>query len=1731
MMFGTRRPCAAAALLLVAAIPASAYAQSDAEIALNKARQAFGAAHFEQARDLLVTAAQTDAKNPDIHLLLGKSYYQLGDVEQAVKAWRTTIRLAPEQAYAKLMLAKLRGADVDVKTRLAIAAALLRDRLYQQAAGELALVRTDAKLADEHRQRLLLLEAELALGEVKPATALHRIEELTIRFPDQKDVPATQLLTARAQVAAGGDSLADGLTKLEDLAREHAETQLGATAELEITAFRFHQGAVDVDSVLTWIDAHADHPAKPRAHEVLTAAVNRQLAVASQGPAAKADAALTASEAKAMSIAAKLYPTLLTASQADALTSTLVKHFQTRYHTAETLGTASDAMVALTKLKLPPSSQRLVASAQRALAAQIATAQYDRIAGRLLQGLDESTAMAEWIKAHPEHEKAAVAREALLEFYLASTLRQKPISPDSPLAAADAKAFAVAAEIYEESEQVSDAARLTTRLDKHLKSRYAAGDALGAAEAGYEALLELKPPTASQAILLHGLAAVQTRIAIDQLTADAEHQRLEAGPLPPSLKAVLATLEKINQLTPATPSFAQQAALGRQVAALSSHLAWPPQAAAVKPTQEWAVQIMLPVVADGSQPEAVKVADATIAAIVAELTALKAPTAASLPAQVQARRLAVLHKGSDAWGLAMRRRAELLTSEANRVFQQNIDERRIDANAEVSKPQQALIDTLRELAAALPAQAPTALSQLQAAMAVPLSSQHYDLVISAYEALQPALPAAQQFDSRSAQLRLLIQQVADRDSIAMQRGLKIEPQLDPLMKKALLGAYELQRDLEEGDSRLAQARAVLTGVTAYYRELEMFDVVEEALKVRAEKAVPTADRYAQYMLAGLHFDRAKREQTQQLKDFRGRELIKFTPAFAAAEAAYQKFINDHPDDARADAAVGQLFEIARLFQQHQRDDIAAEVYARLEEFAAGQPQLNQVPVGRMTVAERAALANAIAWHQHASRDLERTLSSQAADAPPPAELSPQYLKALAAFAGAVERHPDSPLLTTAFARTLLIGTEYADHGAWDVADGVYAGILAQKLPLRHPERIEFARALCQLGKVMPAHSRAILTTFAEGNKLQIDDADRVKLAGNRPGGSIGGEQGQGEGSGQVPAKDDDPRDGVPSPATSKPTGLPALTVEQILEARQEAELLAAVQQQQGQQAAQIAQLRDAAIQFRFARLDNQSEEAPTRLVSTVISDAELDRQQKVLDKAYTMLQALRTRYPQTAVAAQSRAEILIIIGHWRKLSKWKRSADLALRYLQDNPKDADLPSIRQEVARDYLAWAAAGVDEKGSKQELLDIVNRRHAQAREELADIVKNFPDNDALRQQAQWDVANSFLTQARVIAMLSPTLARGQYVRSANELMRVARAYHDHPKIGEVPQMLWSISNELSSRKHFDEAISVWNSLANNYPLHSLGQQAALQIARTYQTQNKPLRAVEAYVELNFARGGDDTAMQDAIYQLATQLKNQKRWVEALHALETFVDSFPTHANAGQALTMIGQIHQANEVWEDAIAAYDRVIIDYPDGEWVKEARWSIAECTINLSRWRDAIDSYDKFADAYQGDDQSKQAVVRIEILKDLERYQRVVDEEGQRKSFDAQYQIGEIVRSKLANNVKAIIEFRKVATTWPESHLADDALYQVGVTYLTLGETEQARKALLAAAEKYPTSPLADDALLKIGQSYQQEAAKYALGDTGFFRGGSERHGTEPRLPSIARQPASQSWSRRRAGIEA
>lgn len=1216
-----------------------------------------------------------------------------------------------------------------------------------------------------------------------------------------------------------------------------------------------------------------------------------------------------------------------------------------------------------------------------------------------------------------------------------------------------------------------------------------------------------------------------------------------------------------------------------QVQPLSAQVQVSGKIAALKGPDAWAATILLPVVTANADAGAVAQAVQLLQAIGGAYAGLETLEGRALAVELSRILLdAPLSPDHPAWPDTMARYAQLLDAYARAVFAENVKSGNAAANATLSQTQQELLAALKKLMARQAARADEALALANAHLQPWIEHQHWAAAEQFYQALVPAVPESHRLRAALAVVNLWVQQAVGEHNRLATMGLTVPRELDGRLRQALVRLCALQAGLEPQSVELAQVRAVWDSIVAHYVNLDYDDVAEAAIQVRAAQPVEAANEYAEFRLIVLKEGQAHRELARHLQPSGAKEQLELRPEFRAVIEQWKKFIGDRPASPLTPLAAERILGIAGYFEQQQAHEVAAGIYADLAQFAADVKLLAQSAPGAPSLVERAALAHAVALDRHARKLLSEALAERKADEPLPAKPSAEFAAAIAAYLDFAARFPESRLVSDALGKIMAAAMEYVNAGAWDAADSIYADLLASKLALRRPERLKLARGLCQLGQVMPDHARSVLQELTAGGlrgpaggptEMALAMAKDGGAWGYYPHGAEGGRLlgGMGGAGPMAGFHEMAPRESAAGPGATAPTPPPAQppadpfarpAESAALEARSRADLdeadmpasrpdmnrpgeeairdsqlLAMIRQQQTQQAARVAELREEIAQFEYNYLASanndqvqqasQGQVAQQGLPAPVLSDEELARQETAIQGAYDTFQAIRTDHPHTPTAQQARGEILVMVTHWREIGQWQRAAALAGLFLKDNPQDSELPKLRLEIARDRLAWAAQPMRGKASRQQMLDEVSQRFEAARAELARLIEEFPKETSYQQQAQWELATSFQTQARVVARFSPTLARGQYVRAARELVEVAARHVDHPRLGEIPQILWQIGGELEGRGFYEEALLVWSELTIVDPLNDLAEQAALKIAETYHRRlGRPLKAAQAYQEMCFARGGTDTSLAEAIYQIGTELKNQQRWVEALHVLESFVDSFPRHPQAGEAQAMVGQIHQANQAWEDAMKAYDRVIAEFEDGPFVQQSKWAIAECRINLSRWSEAMAAYRDYVAAYPQDQQVSEANRRIEVLKDLVRYQGLVDEAGQRKAFDAQYQIAEIVRNQLSNPVKAIIEYRKVVAGWPQSHLADDALYEVGACYLGLGETEKAREALRQVAEQYPSSPLADDALFLVGKSYEDEADKLA----GMTREATLRGNIE----LAQRQAYEQAQSRRRVQEE-
>ena len=1558
---------------LVGVMAPAALAQADAQAAWQQAKAAYQAGKFPEARDLAKKAAQTDAKNAEVFLLLGKAHYQLGELDDALAAWKRTLALAPAEPFAAKMIEVLRAQKVGVDLRIRLVEAMIPEKLFAAARQETAAILADKSLSESQRARVMTLQADLAVRTGQPEEAQKLIHEVLVLYPKQADPIETTLLLGQAKLRLGGEATAEGLAALKKLIADHADVPAAATARYELIAFALKQGV---------------------------------------------DAA----------------------------------------------------------------------------------------------GTD---ALGKWISDNPDHPLAMDARQTLIEAYLALSRQGAKPASKSGLHAADVKALALVVEVVKRQVRAEPNAALAERLLKHLETQYAANQAVSASIQGVQTLLGAPLPRPARLAALKALGLYKYRAAMDWLVEQGRAGQLPAavqdGTLPPPLAEVLAVYQAIRTEFPTEPLWADQVGVAVQTRPFVSRVVWSDEVKAFRGPDAWAIEIVLPAVKANADPAAVKTAVELIQGVIQDYSGVGQPGARQLALTASRRLIAApLSPSHAAWPGVMNAHATLLDAYAKHVFQENIKSGNGEENSKLSETQKEFLGTLSRLVAADPYQAPAAVKAAQEHVKPWIEHRHWANAEEVYTTLAKAMPERERWQAGLAVVELWIQQAFQQHQRLAEAGLTIPRELDPVLKKAMLRCYELQAGLDPESPRLARVRGIAETIVVHYKGLEYDDVAEAAIKVKPEKPVEAADEYAAFQLVRLQEEQAGRELSRILKQHAAAERTTLTPAFQAAIAAWKKFMTDRPASPLVPKAAERITGIAQLFEQHAAHAVAAGVYGDLAKFAAGVKVLAESSPTAPSVAQRAAFARAAALDAQARRALTKAMADRKSDEAPPGKLSDEFAAAIAAYQGLIEAYPESPLARETLGKIMAVALEYAKIDSWDVAESIYADLAKSKLAIRRPERLEFARGVCQLGRAMPDHAREVLTALSGTGLRGPSDSSGPMIAAATSREGIPGTGGM-----RDPAKPAEQPAGEPERPTTPPAaGPPVATATKPVpaqteaggisaeneEAKRDIQLLAAIRRQEANRSSQVAQLRlhgqlvqmDMALQQKEQQ-DQQPQVQRGRQAPPVpvLSEAELARQEKALDAAYAIFQGIRKAYAETPTAEQARSEILLMATHWRSLTQWQRAAALAARYLADNPTDGQLSKLRLEIARDRLAWASKPLEKKVTRQAMLAEVAGRFAAARAELAKIVAEFAKERSLQQEAQWDIANSFLTEARVIGTLSPTLARGQFVRASRELQSVADKYPSHPKIGSIPQMLSSIAQEMEGRGYDEEAIVVLSAVAIQEPTGSLAQSATQKIAQTYhQKLKRPLKAAETYQELNFLRGGSDQAAQDAIFKIGSELKEQKRWVEALHVLEAFVDTFPRHAQAGQALAMVGQIHQANEAWKDAIAAYRRVIAEFTDGQWVQDAKWSIAECTINLSQWSEASVAYRDYGAAYPKDAKVAEANRRIDILKDLVRYQGLIDEKGQRKAFDAQYQIAVIVRNQLSNPVKAILEYRKVVANWPESYVAAPALYEMGTAYLALGETEKARDALGQVATKYPTSPLASSALFMVGKSYEDEADRLA-----------------------------------------
>ena len=184
-------------------------------------------------------------------------------------------------------------------------------------------------------------------------------------------------------------------------------------------------------------------------------------------------------------------------------------------------------------------------------------------------------------------------------------------------------------------------------------------------------------------------------------------------------------------------------------------------------------------------------------------------------------------------------------------------------------------------------------------------------------------------------------------------------------------------------------------------------------------------------------------------------------------------------------------------------------------------------------------------------------------------------------------------------------------------------------------------------------------------------------------------------------------------------------------------------------------------------------------------------------------------------------------------------------------------------------------------------------------------------------------------------------------------------------------------------------------------------------------------------------------------------------------------TLANNPKDQLDIARGFEAKKQYDDAAAAYRRVIRRWPTSFSAQEARLGLAQCLSQLGF-----------------------------LYKAFKEYQNLIEKNPNSPHFDtamqAQYDIAcrflngekhKVWKFRIFNGLdKAVEIFEQIVKNGPYSKLGPAAQFRIGLTYEKEKDNIAAVHAYEKLLERYPKDPLAEDAQYQIGWAYKAEAQR-------------------------------------------
>lgn len=255
--------------------------------------------------------------------------------------------------------------------------------------------------------------------------------------------------------------------------------------------------------------------------------------------------------------------------------------------------------------------------------------------------------------------------------------------------------------------------------------------------------------------------------------------------------------------------------------------------------------------------------------------------------------------------------------------------------------------------------------------------------------------------------------------------------------------------------------------------------------------------------------------------------------------------------------------------------------------------------------------------------------------------------------------------------------------------------------------------------------------------------------------------------------------------------------------------------------------------------------------------------------------------------------------------------------------------------------------------------------------------------------------------------------------------------------------------------------------------------------------------------ARYPESPYAEFTLYGVAQSLFYAGEYEQSQKALEACLAAGASGDLRRRILLMQGDAMSLLSRPDDAIAAYKRVLSEYPSDAKADEVLHRLGYCHYQNKRWDEASEVLRKLWEKYPASPWADSALYRLGWIRlqkgayaDAAEYFRMLREKSPEGIYAEQalYQEG-VCRYRLHDYAKAGEAFAGVLTKFPQGPLTERALLESGWTFAVEGKDKEASAAFEKFLRQFPSGPMAPQALFWLGED-KLRRMDYAASE-GFF----------------------------------